>query len=173
MNDLVSTLGNVGEFIGSIGVLITLIYLSIQVRQNTQQLRIEAANQALRDFYELTNNNERYERCLTSLMAGQPLTPADRIHVVQRFAVVLLTLQNLLYRHSQGGHLDVEQLALDTLKWAVTAEACQAMWPMIKEEFEPWFQDIVDAKILAQMDEPSNFGSMYAYLETAHDGRDA
>ena len=33
-------LGNLGEFVGSIGVVATLIYLAVQIRQNTTSLRI-------------------------------------------------------------------------------------------------------------------------------------
>ena len=39
--DLMSTaqlLGNFGEFVGAIAVVATLIYLSVQIRQNTKQV---------------------------------------------------------------------------------------------------------------------------------------
>jgi hypothetical protein len=32
-------LGNIGEFVGAIGVVITLVYLAYQIRQNTEQLQ--------------------------------------------------------------------------------------------------------------------------------------
>lgn len=32
-------LGNLGEFIGAVGVIITLIYLAVQIRQNTRSVR--------------------------------------------------------------------------------------------------------------------------------------
>jgi hypothetical protein len=35
---MIETLGNIGDFVGGIGVIVTLIYLAIQIRQNTQQL---------------------------------------------------------------------------------------------------------------------------------------
>ena len=35
-------LGNIGDFLGGIGVVITLIYLAAQIRQNTAQLRSNA-----------------------------------------------------------------------------------------------------------------------------------
>ena len=37
----ITELGALGEFIGSIAVLITLIYLSVQVRQNTRHVRAQ------------------------------------------------------------------------------------------------------------------------------------
>jgi len=35
----ISELGSIGEFVGAIGVVITLIYLAFQIRQNTTQLK--------------------------------------------------------------------------------------------------------------------------------------
>ena len=35
-------LGNIGEFVGGIGVVVTLIYLAIQIRQNTAAVRTAA-----------------------------------------------------------------------------------------------------------------------------------
>ena len=38
-------LGALGEFLGSIGVIATLIYLATQIRQNTKQLHATTSNQ--------------------------------------------------------------------------------------------------------------------------------
>ena len=55
----ISELGSLGEFIGSIAVLITLIYLVFQIRQNTLSIRsqsrynvLEALNSDARQFQE-------------------------------------------------------------------------------------------------------------------------
>lgn len=37
-------LGNIGEFVGAIGVIVTMIYLAYQIRQNTRQLEQNALN---------------------------------------------------------------------------------------------------------------------------------
>ena len=39
---MIETLGNLGDFIGGIAVVVTLVYLAIQIRQNTVQLRKSA-----------------------------------------------------------------------------------------------------------------------------------
>lgn len=36
---MLDTLGNLGDFVGGIAVVITLIYLAVQVRQNTSALK--------------------------------------------------------------------------------------------------------------------------------------
>ena len=42
-----SDLGSIGEFIGSIAVIISLIYVAIQIRDNTRQLVRSELNQAV------------------------------------------------------------------------------------------------------------------------------
>ena len=37
---LVEALGNIGDFVGGIGVVATLIYLAVQIRQNTRAMRM-------------------------------------------------------------------------------------------------------------------------------------
>jgi hypothetical protein len=39
----ISELGSIGEFVGAIGVVVTLIYLAYQIRQNTTQLKQNAS----------------------------------------------------------------------------------------------------------------------------------
>ena len=46
-------LGNLGEFLGAIGVIVTLIYLTVQLRQNTRAIRaqtVDDVTRSLRDF---------------------------------------------------------------------------------------------------------------------------
>ena len=61
----IAELGSLGELIGSIAVLVTLIYLAVQVRQNNLSTRIQsnhAINQKTSDFLKaLYTNNEAYE----------------------------------------------------------------------------------------------------------------
>ena len=40
MDWTIQDLGALGEFVGSIGVIVTLVYLAVQIRQNTQSVRI-------------------------------------------------------------------------------------------------------------------------------------
>jgi hypothetical protein len=39
----ISQLGSIGEFVGAIGVVVTLVYLAFQIRQNTTQLERNAS----------------------------------------------------------------------------------------------------------------------------------
>ena len=40
-----SVLGNIGDFLGSIGVIVSLVYLAVQIRQNTRSILSHAFGQ--------------------------------------------------------------------------------------------------------------------------------
>jgi hypothetical protein len=48
----IEQLGSLGEFLGSIAVLVTLIYLAIQIRQNTRQARAASRQSLIDTFYD-------------------------------------------------------------------------------------------------------------------------
>ncbi len=47
-------LGNYGEFVGSVGVVVTLVYLAVQIRTNTRTTRANASFQATHSWAEVT-----------------------------------------------------------------------------------------------------------------------
>ena len=49
----IAELGALGEFIASFGVLATLIYLAIQMRQNTQALRLNTAQVVTEELQQM------------------------------------------------------------------------------------------------------------------------
>ena len=48
-------LGSIGEFIGAFGVVITLVYLAIQIRTNTESERSATYQSIVSDFGALNN----------------------------------------------------------------------------------------------------------------------
>ena len=46
----IAELGSIGEFVGSIAVLVTLIYLATQIRQNTQSVRMSSHHRIADQF---------------------------------------------------------------------------------------------------------------------------
>jgi len=55
-------LGNLGEILGAVGVIVSLLYLAVQVRQNTRSVRAstyQAFSESFRDFRFTLVGNER------------------------------------------------------------------------------------------------------------------
>jgi hypothetical protein len=77
----IAELGSLGELIGSIAVLVTLIYLAVQVRQNNISSRIQsnqAINKKTSDFLKaLYTNNEAYDVWIRGRSSFKELGKAD------------------------------------------------------------------------------------------------
>lgn len=57
----IQDLGAIGEFIGSIGVILTLIYLAVQIRQNTAAME---ESQRLSKVDAMFRRNDQMERTM-------------------------------------------------------------------------------------------------------------
>jgi hypothetical protein len=86
--EVTQLLGNVGEFVGAVAVVVTLVYLAIQVRHsraateaNTRQLRANAfvdLSAALREYYRwLRDNPEKADSILRSAQDWGSLSKED------------------------------------------------------------------------------------------------
>ena len=102
-------LGNIGEFVAAIGVIVTLLYLAVQIRQNTRSTRASAFQEAMRDIAaasDLLASNAELSRIWRAGMRDfDGLKPDER----QRFAAYALSLfrrmENIFFQ-TQHGALD-------------------------------------------------------------------
>jgi hypothetical protein len=78
-------LGNYGEFFGAIAVVATLIYLALQVRQNTQQLRRVEMNEGMAQFsvprMAVASDRDLAELLVRSAQAPGELDAADELRL--------------------------------------------------------------------------------------------
>jgi hypothetical protein len=103
-------IGAIGEILGSIAVLISLVYLAIQIRSNTDRLRFEAsqsvANSADRGFDPIY-----YEPCMSIWIKGQDDYEALSAGDQQIFhALMVRNLNNFQsqYHAVKEGYLDAD-----------------------------------------------------------------
>jgi hypothetical protein len=112
-------LGNIGDLVGGLGVLITLIYLSLQIRQNTRQveqsLQVSRA-QALRDTYnpagwtlEAARNPEFAAFYARGMAQPEVLSSEEQF----RFFFLMGTILGDIEKH----HLTYEQGLLTDERW--------------------------------------------------------
>ena len=106
-------LGALGEFLGSIGVIATLIYLAIQIRQNTHSLD-EGRRLAMSQSYDARAHRvdevlrlasespyvALHERARAEGLAG--LTSEEQARVRLRAVSDQIRFDNLYYQHEQG-----------------------------------------------------------------------
>jgi hypothetical protein len=99
-------LGNIGEFVAAIGVIISLIYLGVQIRQNTRSVRT-ASYQSWFDSYSNFSNTVLASPELDALVhrgATDPdsLTPEERRHFNGISRRGFRLWENLYYHRLQG-----------------------------------------------------------------------
>ena len=76
---MLDELGNIGEFVGGLGVVVTLVYLALQIRQNTVSTRVQTVQ------HLLTSDTAAADGVLTGpipgiiakLEAGAVLSPSE------------------------------------------------------------------------------------------------
>jgi hypothetical protein len=94
------------EIVGSIAVVVSLIYVAIQVRQNTRATRsatyqsmVSNSLGLLATMYSEEGNAELYLRAKDG---DQDLSPAERVRVHFLLLAVFRHFDNLHYQHARG-----------------------------------------------------------------------
>ena len=146
-------LANLGEFIGGFAVLVTLIYLALQMRQNTQltsaQLRQEITRLSTEVAFRTRIDELNY---LGKAMADPDSLPRDQLrHACARFMGITNFYETLFYARERG-EVDDEFWESRCVRLAnLVGPAEHSLWPMMKDCFGQSFQDFVDKEILAGM----------------------
>jgi len=83
--EAMDVLGNLGEFVGAIAVLVTLGYLTVQIRQNTQALRFQSGRESARLHVDIALALMKPEvgEVLAKSVRGGALTDAEHNYVDQ------------------------------------------------------------------------------------------
>jgi hypothetical protein len=106
-------LGSLGEFIGAIGVVISLIYLAQQMVQNTKSVRAASFNSMVQNSLRLLEHAFRDSEFAAFLERAErepeALTPAERVRWDAYMTAVFRHFGNLVYQHRVG--------AIDTQMW--------------------------------------------------------
>jgi hypothetical protein len=142
-------LGNYGEFVGAIAVVVTLIYLAMQIRQNTNALRMNAASERLERDYEivlpLIEDRQFAEIWLKGGDQLQELDAVDqqRVFFFERRAI---TLWNHIYQLRNQGllpdHSWHEQIWI--MQNIGRRQAIRGAWHLYKGSYEADFQAFLE-----------------------------
>lgn len=107
----IEELGSVGEFLSSIAVLVSLIYLAIQIRRSTEAARTSTYQSVVSDFGAL-NRAMASEPELSILFVNamedfDSLSAVEKARVSQLYFAVFHYFENMYYQY-QKGYLESE-----------------------------------------------------------------
>jgi len=145
---MLESLGNIGDFIGGIAVVITLLYLAVQIRQNTRSTRTQswqAAVAAASDWSREVGMNPDSCRIISqgSLDWGS-LSDIERVQFNLIMNSFLRNCENFHYQYING--------TIDESTWSGWAQrtiavldppGARAWWEAARTAYSPEFQQFL------------------------------
>lgn len=102
---------SVAEVIGAVAVVISLIYVGLQVNDSTSAIRSAASNDAsvaMQTWYlEMGSNRQASDMWFNAMTSPEPLATHDEFQFMMMMHAVVLGMQNS-YLLAQEGTLDIE-----------------------------------------------------------------
>ena len=130
-------IGAIGELVGGIAVIGTLIYLASQIRQNTK-MNASAIRQSFYDYttrqmLQGTDDTEFNVALAKAAMTDEELSPGDRIRMMRLFQAVFVGYQGAYFQHRNG--------AIGDDDWKMCRALLRSFWLLPgKESKRVWEQ---------------------------------
>ncbi|MCW8926337.1 MAG: hypothetical protein OQJ84_08780 [Xanthomonadales bacterium] len=142
-------IGATGELIGAFAVVVSLIYVGVQVRHSAGAVRSAASNDAsvaMQNWYlEIGSNRQASDIWFNAMTSPEPLSTHDEFQFMMSMHSCLLGMQNS-YLLSQEGTLDAEfREAITTAIVAVKdLPGMSRYWRQRRDFFHTGFAEYID-----------------------------
>ena len=149
--DTTQVLGNLGEFFGAIAVFATLVYLAVQIRQNTKAQRSAAYDSSIRNFMDI--RHAIFESSEVSAIYANGSNDPDGLSEKELLRYRLLVnniLMSFWHIHNEPADLP-EDLWTTQLPAVIRVLSCPGgrwFWENYQTEFVPSFRNEIE-KIIA------------------------
>lgn len=146
---MLEALGNIGDFVGGIGVVVTLIYLAVQIRINIKTVKSAAAESVMQSMSEFFKAMAQTPGASTLIEQG--FTEYDALERDRQLEFYLwlfswFRLAEVAHYHYSSGQLPDAfwsgQVA--HLKSMLKNESVRAFWSVRKSVFSTGFREFID-----------------------------
>ena len=143
----IQDLGAIGEIVGAIAVVVTLIYLARQIRQNNELLRSESRQALVENDLTSLEANLENSAVFAKFVQNQSLSPEEQLRISFMFSLDLRNREFEYFQYTNG--------LLDEETWLSyrqvilinhSSESGRKWWDQIG-------RNIVDPKFAEQVDE--------------------
>ena len=162
------TLANIGEFLGGLGVIVSLIYLAVKIRGNTSSQQSETYARSLERMAYMQEFMAK-DHALTK-MFNEGLIDPNQLTITQKiqFSWVLTEMfGNLEFMFFQSEQRNIPAELWDrweeTMKWWLTFPGVVAWWKGKPTPFTPAFMSCVE-ECIAQGYQPENPGAWESFI---------
>jgi hypothetical protein len=142
-------LGNIGEFISSIAVLVSLIYLAVQIKKSTETARTSTYHSIVSDFGAMNQSmasvpdlSMLYVQAMENFV---DLEDSEKARISQLFFQTFRYFENMYYQHEKG-YLD-EDVWLGWERLMITyyrRTGFQSWWSLRREVFSQSFVSFLE-----------------------------
>lgn len=147
-------IGAVGEILGAVAVLITLVYLARQVRLNTSEMRASRVDGTLRDQSEynrmLAEDADLARIYWTAVEDVEQLSDEEQRRWLHLCSVMLRNSEIAYFHYRQGNLPDAIHLSRERwIKRFLGASGFRWWWQRYADVLDPEFVDYVE-RVLAR-----------------------
>ncbi len=154
-------LGNIGDFLGGIGVVVTLVYLAAQIRQNTKQLRAnaESLRTAALDETQRSINHWREgiihrkdvaDLWVRGLSSGQELDATDQVRFDILLGELIYAWQATFRRAVHAGDKEHWETAYYWVQATLARPRTREFWERTKSTYFSDFAKEIDRMLLSE-----------------------
>ncbi len=144
-----NAIGAIGEIVGALAVFLTLVYLALQIRQNTKAIQASAVDASISKLTVVRESLYESAELTRVYIKGQAhpdeLDEESRVRFRLLVHSILLSLANVFIQTSYTGlSLSAWESQLVVLKRIITSPGGRWFWREYRLEFEESFREIVD-----------------------------
>ncbi len=148
---MIENFGNIGDFIGGVGVFVTLVYLATQIRQNTSSLRLASIQQIIGTSVSITvgASSGPIPAIFAKLEKHERLTEEEFAQLLM-YVWAMLTNHWQVFHQYQNGMIDkgVLDAYVARLQVTLSPSISRAMWrSRIRSRFPADFQEHIQQQI--------------------------
>jgi len=148
----IQDLGAIGEFLGSLVIVVTLVYLAIQNRQQ-QKLLMSSAFQArtatLLGLYSEIARDAEFAAIVMKSNAGVALTELESFRLSYWMQCFLKTGENIFFQAKLGVIEEEFTATLEALRDRVVEnESMRTTWLAVKPQYSASFQRYIEERLI-------------------------
>ena len=147
---MLESLGNMGDFLGGLGVVFTLVYLAMQIRQNSREVKaaaVESILMALSESFRGAAESPSLSRVIgVGLRDVEQLDETESAQFFLWFLSWFRLVEQIHVQHTLGNLSDqIWQGQLAHFKLVRFSTAGEQFWILRQSIFSRDFQDFVDS----------------------------
>jgi len=164
-----ATLAQLGEFVGGLFVVVSLVYLAYQVRQNTTSLRAENYARVLERLSTLQSNLSSDAELNRIVVVGaqtpEALTRTERMRLTWSLYELLGAAEFVFHQHRAGAlPTEVWERWQATLVWWLSNPGIQRWWAAKPSPFSASFEAFADEIIRTSPYDPATARRWEAFV---------